>query len=57
MYLEQRIKLEEEQKEREFQSSLNLVQKLADNPWHFCLTLILISPIMLAIGIIIGTLL
>lgn len=57
MYLEQQIELEEQQREQAFQSSLNVVQKLADNALYYCLTLILISPIMFAIGIIFGTLL
>lgn len=54
MYLEQRIKLEEEERERRFQASLNVVEKLADNPLHYCLTLALVSCIMFNIGLLIG---
>lgn len=54
MYLEDRIRLEEEESERRFQASLNVVEKLADNALHYCLTLALVSCIMFNIGLLIG---
>lgn len=54
MYLEQRIALEEQEQERKFRASLNLVEKLADNALHYCLTLALVSCIMFNIGLLIG---
>jgi hypothetical protein len=57
MYLEQRIALEEAESERKFQASLNLVEKLADDPLYYCLTLAFLSVIMFDIGFLIGTLL
>jgi hypothetical protein len=54
MYLEQRLQIEDAERERKFLDSIGPIGRIADNDVKFCVIMLLLLPIAFGIGLLIA---